>query len=415
MQDDLDDWSTQASAMEDIYHHAVLNIAATAARDGNSGLFQDRNPAAVMPFQFQSVCNEQGQNRTYICTRRGHDIDHAPLNRRAWVMQERELSRRIIHYTSEVLHWECHELVASEIYPEGLPQHQLGFGSWREASLARLVDGFVPEGDIRAQQELIYEQWNLFLMFYTGCKLTYQEDRLVALAGMARRVSSPLQDELVAGIWRKRFIEGLCWHTMHPTTYGGERGPYKSIKVWVAPSWSWASSPYNTKVDGPLRKTDRPRHLVKLVDLSVCTKPSGVLIDGSIQLRCRLIPAKLCFENKSGALLNHMRLEGHEITGRLGLDLQTDNPYFVESVENQDDILLLPILDYVLGNYGTVSGIAVIPSATEADAYQRIGSFPAGWYRTNSSLKKWHDSSMKFYTEVMKRHEQAEDQVIKII
>lgn len=44
IQDDSQDWLTEASKMADIYKHAVLNIAASSARNGNEGCFRDRDP-----------------------------------------------------------------------------------------------------------------------------------------------------------------------------------------------------------------------------------------------------------------------------------------------------------------------------------------------------------------------------------
>ncbi|OCL07999.1 hypothetical protein AOQ84DRAFT_294015, partial [Glonium stellatum] len=34
-------------------------------------------------------------------------IEMAPIGRRGWIYQERLLSPRILHYTSEQLFWEC--------------------------------------------------------------------------------------------------------------------------------------------------------------------------------------------------------------------------------------------------------------------------------------------------------------------
>jgi hypothetical protein len=43
-----------------------------------------------------------------------------PLDRRAWTLQERMLSTRILSYGTDEIHWECCEAEASERMPEGL-------------------------------------------------------------------------------------------------------------------------------------------------------------------------------------------------------------------------------------------------------------------------------------------------------
>jgi hypothetical protein len=48
-QDDREDWETEAGRMKDVYKNAAFCIAATAARDGNDGLFYERDPRGVHP------------------------------------------------------------------------------------------------------------------------------------------------------------------------------------------------------------------------------------------------------------------------------------------------------------------------------------------------------------------------------
>lgn len=46
-------------------------------------------------------------------------IEHAPLGRRGWVVQERALSPRTLHFGKEQIFWECLDLQASEVCPRG--------------------------------------------------------------------------------------------------------------------------------------------------------------------------------------------------------------------------------------------------------------------------------------------------------
>ena len=46
-------------------------------------------------------------------------VDLAPFNTRSWVMQERLLSRGILHFAADMLHWECGLRSASELGPHG--------------------------------------------------------------------------------------------------------------------------------------------------------------------------------------------------------------------------------------------------------------------------------------------------------
>jgi hypothetical protein len=48
-QDNRKDWEIEASRMKDVYRNAAFCIAATAAKDGNHGLFYERDPRSVHP------------------------------------------------------------------------------------------------------------------------------------------------------------------------------------------------------------------------------------------------------------------------------------------------------------------------------------------------------------------------------
>jgi hypothetical protein len=121
--------------MGDIYAHAACTIAATAAKDSSGGLFFDRCPESMQPlcvnFDFtpnapslEEKSTEFPLVGTYLCDveySAEQFIEEAPLNQRAWVSQERQLSRRLLYFTSTQLFWECYECIASETYPKCLP------------------------------------------------------------------------------------------------------------------------------------------------------------------------------------------------------------------------------------------------------------------------------------------------------
>jgi len=114
--------------MKEIYSNAIFNIAATVAPNGHSGLFRDRRPAPIPPVQitvtWELTMAGVPPSGIYFIGRTSHqmlDIDAMCLNQRAWVLQGRYLSPRIVHFSLELLYWECQELFADELYPNGLP------------------------------------------------------------------------------------------------------------------------------------------------------------------------------------------------------------------------------------------------------------------------------------------------------
>lgn len=101
--DEKRDWNNEASKMQDVYSEAYCVIAATAASDSYCGFLDRYN--RVESFH---VDGPSGR----ICVSSDiddfdQDVEAAEINNRAWILQESVLARRIIHFTSNQMYWEC--------------------------------------------------------------------------------------------------------------------------------------------------------------------------------------------------------------------------------------------------------------------------------------------------------------------
>lgn len=149
IQDSVDDWIAESTQMSNIYSYGYLNIAADGFSDGSSGLFTSRNVKVLSPIKV--ACHENvrmhvsgGDIRPlrageYFlldvhCWRDA--IEDAPLGRRGWVVQERALSPRTLHFGKGQIFWECLDIQASEVFPRGFVEgtfmnHLKGFPTSR--------------------------------------------------------------------------------------------------------------------------------------------------------------------------------------------------------------------------------------------------------------------------------------------
>ena len=110
-EDNEEDWKLESRRMEKVFSLAYCTIAATSAIHSKAG-FLERNVSTEYVF----VQDASGR-RFYICTdidNFNNDVEKAWLNMRAWVMQERVLSRRTIHFSNNQIYWECGEGVYCE-------------------------------------------------------------------------------------------------------------------------------------------------------------------------------------------------------------------------------------------------------------------------------------------------------------
>ena len=125
IQDSPEDWAMQSAVMGEIYRNSVCTIAATAAIDGRFGCFFARNSRLTEPCKVVvstlGIHGDLSSISNDLCVivpqyLWQNDVDKAPLNKRAWVLQERILSPRTIHFGRNQLLWECREHVSIALY-----------------------------------------------------------------------------------------------------------------------------------------------------------------------------------------------------------------------------------------------------------------------------------------------------------
>jgi len=147
------------------------------------------------------------------------NVDKLPLARRAWVVQERALSPRIVHFAEDQVRWEWQSCRDSEFCPG------LDYSSEDLDLLAARSSNSVD----------LYDEWERTVSRYSQCALTFESDKFVALAGLAQRTCQQLgvqHTDNLAGIWRANMPTGLLWRTI----------PYARRRKRIldrAPSWSW--------------------------------------------------------------------------------------------------------------------------------------------------------------------------------
>ncbi|KAI0172239.1 heterokaryon incompatibility protein-domain-containing protein [Hypoxylon sp. FL1284] len=239
IQGDEDDWKAQSSKMGLVYSTAWCNIAATWAKDVADGCFSDRTPDVVDPVFKSDLTVWTTFYRMTLTPGPSFDEDvtHAPLNKRAWVIQERYLARRQLMFSKRQVYWECWELCASEQFPRGT--EQLPRGMPMNVQSAHIPTA-KPSMEVSAWS--LNQVWKTLVDLYSACHATRNSDRLIALAGLAGIVQQTrgAADEYLAGLWKKNLRTQLCWRA-------DERAVNRSrILPYIAPSWSWAS------LDGPV-------------------------------------------------------------------------------------------------------------------------------------------------------------------
>jgi hypothetical protein len=114
VQDDEKEWKQEASRMWEIYGSSYLTIAATSATDSSVGIFSHR--AGSVPIAGTNVFIREKIDHSVFRlpdlsafdeTDGGTQTHRYPLFTRWWCLQERLLSKRILHFTADEMVWQC--------------------------------------------------------------------------------------------------------------------------------------------------------------------------------------------------------------------------------------------------------------------------------------------------------------------
>jgi hypothetical protein len=121
IQKSTEDWARESSMMGDVYQNGLCNIAATGAPDGQWGCFMERDPILAQKCEVRvdrPLSKFNLKPGLYDLVPRNlweGGLSNAPLNKRAWVAQERILAPRVLHFGRNQLFWECNGLVSSPL------------------------------------------------------------------------------------------------------------------------------------------------------------------------------------------------------------------------------------------------------------------------------------------------------------
>lgn len=288
LQDSKEDWQRESIMMYDVYKNALLNISADDSPDGRFGCFRNRDPLAVLPMNISFNGQESWKCWLTPDTHAVFDsITKSSLAKRGWVFQERQLSRRVLHFTSHELMWECcaeAPYFASETFPGGTPFKSVFNGNPKFQTRTKL--NVAPD----TSPEL-HKAWNTIYKEYSGKIFSHVQDRLVALSGLAQEFEVALPDDTyLAGIWRSTLPQSLLWQS------SGDSSPVRSTGSYLAPTWSWLS------ISGPVSPSalDYSGGTYSLVDIVDATttpvfpaKPTASLKDASITMRCFMRPVEV--------------------------------------------------------------------------------------------------------------------------
>lgn len=230
IQDSKQDWEKQCIAMVQIYRDSYITLGGPGTPSCTSGFL---HPRVTLTESIQ--VSDGTHSQTIILAHRGTDPlmetqevqRDSTLDTRAWILQERILSRRVLYIGTYGMHLECFTHVRNEAchYPIIPPQR-----SWRV--LKKKFDA------IKTTRGLS-DYWQDILHTYSRLDLTHPSDKLPALSGLAANFQELMGFTYLAGLWKEELPRGLAWYK--PANLVRRHTLRVPGHPYVAPSWSWAS------------------------------------------------------------------------------------------------------------------------------------------------------------------------------
>ncbi|KAF5654815.1 hypothetical protein F25303_1159 [Fusarium sp. NRRL 25303] len=274
-----DDWSYEAARFGQYYENATLTIAASGSISSQQGLFLDRPALEFDPQPMTLTINKISGDTTHLEVHPASpswelSIQNVPLLTRGWAIQERVLSKRILHFGASCLLWECSELETTEANPNSSEPKLYGYRNEEFVSVFRNLEN-------QLQDDLI-TLWYQFVEAYSGTNFSFYRDKLPALSGIANRIRSRFPQDYIAGIWESSIPQGLLW-----IGWGGQEAEADPLRGTNRPSWCWAS-PIHPIIFLPIMTYYKEGYLtLQVKSWSVRTngpQTSGQILEGSVTI-----------------------------------------------------------------------------------------------------------------------------------
>jgi Heterokaryon incompatibility protein (HET) len=112
------DWNTESKLMEKVYSSACFTIAASCAEHRFDGFLKPRTPQKFVTMATETPNDGDKFHVCEVIDNFHGDVERGELNQRGWVLQERALSRRTIHFTAIQTYWECGDGIRCETFTE---------------------------------------------------------------------------------------------------------------------------------------------------------------------------------------------------------------------------------------------------------------------------------------------------------
>lgn len=246
VQGDKGDWERESKMMGKIYKEAYCTLCTISSQSCLEGFLQLRPALLNIPFHSNldpNIAGEYslrfrglvsgGQARSLERIRYSavyEDVTASNWARRGWTYQEYALSKRLVVFSHNALHFIC---------PDG--SQTLGHTADEDDDGVDFFQVDHLKADMKRNEA--YNEWCNVAADFSRRLLTYPGDRFPAISGLAEYFGDIIGDEYLAGMWKRDLWRALYWGVgvNVSASWAAFLEQLSKPNVYRAPSWSWAS------------------------------------------------------------------------------------------------------------------------------------------------------------------------------
>ena len=238
-QDNDLDRRKQLGLMDRIFGNALLTIIAVDGQDANAGLSGVERGSR----HIRQISEEiQPDIRVMLPLPQIESVESSPWAQRAWTFQERLFSRRLVYFTANQIHWQCHRCIASEDMTSAEAGYKAEISSWltikpQHMGIKTPKDGYVDcslrklhDGTTHIMRSATFMEYAKLVQHYSKRQVSRDNDVLDAIAGLLHTFELCFKRPIRHGLPQALLDAAILWRP-------AERLERRDCSV---PSWSWA-------------------------------------------------------------------------------------------------------------------------------------------------------------------------------
>jgi hypothetical protein len=275
IQDDTMDWENEASLMGLVYSNAYITICSLSSSACQNGFLERPSQARkVQKVEFDEML------RDWRCS---------SWSSRGWTFQEEKLSTRLVYFGASRIHFCCGNWIYTEDHPTSSEVYE------------RSVIDMGRDGLRNNRVQLLMDFWTWDLVpQFSQREFTKAEDKLPAIAGVAKYIGDVTGYDYVAGIWKSRLFVELIWccDPLEGQLTALLAALGLNASHYIAPSWSWAHFASVNRINFFFREEET--RLLKIeakLEVSatrVGPNVYGRISDGELTMTTKVLPVLPC-------------------------------------------------------------------------------------------------------------------------